>query len=118
MSRISIDLLKAHTRTDDIVEDEYLYDCLEAAEAQVLDYIGYSEDELSGIPDEAFPAPLKRAMLMRAASLYEYREDIDNASISPLAGAFKSLAKPYQKMRGGGLMDRLIEKYPPTNEEA
>jgi len=114
MARISIEYLKRHTMTDDShCDDDYLYECLCDAEAQVIDRIGYTEEELSGIPDEAFPRALKRAILMRAASLYAYREDIDNDSIKPLAESLVSLIKPYQRMRGGGRMDKLIEKYPP-----
>lgn len=116
---ITLELLKAHTRTDDACscyENEYLEACLEDAKGQVFDRIGYTEDELSGIPDDKFPAPLRRAILMRAASLYEYREDIDNASISPLSESLTALIKPYQRMRGGGLLERLIAKYPPQSE--
>lgn len=110
--RVSLELFKKHVRCDDFTDDdEYLDHCLAAAEQYVIGLTGYTEDELSVIPDDAFPMPLKHAILMRGASLYEYREDIVNTSISETPLALMALVKPYQKHNGGSLTERIIKQY-------
>ena len=112
MLKVPLDLLKMHVRADDITcDDAYLSDCLEAAQAQVINATGWTEKELAPIPNDAFPADIRRAVIMRAASLYAYREDIDTSSLSPLPLSTAAMLKPYRKMCGGGIMDRLVEKY-------
>lgn len=112
MLTVSLDLLKMHVRADDITcDDEYLSDCLESATAQVINATGWTDEELAPIPDDAFPADLRRAVIMRAASLYAYREDIDSASLTSLPLSTVAMLKPYRKMCGGGVMDRLVAKY-------
>lgn len=110
--RVSLELFKKHVRCDDFTDDdEYLAHCLEAAEQYVIGLTGWTEAELSVIPDEAFPAPLKHAILMRGASMYEYREDVTNTTVSETPLALMALVKPYQKMCGGSLTERLIVQY-------
>lgn len=118
MRIVTLELLKQHVRADDLTcEDVYLTHVLEAAQGQVMDYIGWTEEELSAIPDGEWPAPVRHAVLMRAATMYAYREDVDNASLSPLPFALSALLKPYRKMCGGSVMERIIAKYK-TEKEA
>lgn len=114
MPRVSLELLKKQVRADDFDGDDiYLEHLLQVAEAQVESMTGYSSDELSCIPDEDYPAELKQAILLRAASLYAYREDVDTASLSEVPNSTKALVKPWQHMRGGSKMDALLAKYAP-----
>lgn len=112
MSRVSLGLFKKHVRADDFTcDDEYLLHVLEAAEDYVVGMTGYTKDELSVIPDEEFPMPLKHAIMMRGASMYAYREDVDSSNLAPLPNSLSALVKPYCKMHGGGLMEDLVNKY-------
>ena len=72
---------------------------------------------LSVISDGEWPAPVRHAVLMRAATMYAYREDVDNASLSPLPFALSALLKPYRKMCGGSVMERILAKYKPATEK-
>lgn len=111
MARVSLELLKKHVRADDFDDDDaYLEHVLAAAEEYVTGLTGYTADELSVIPDSAFPRPLAHAILMRAASMYEYREDV-STSIQAVPNSLIALVRPYQKMDGGSITERLIAKY-------
>jgi hypothetical protein len=48
---------------------------------------------------------------MRAATGYAYREDVDNSNLTSLPNSFMAMVKPYQKMRGGSLTEKLIAQY-------
>lgn len=112
MSRVSLSLLKAQTRTTSFDrDDEYLQHLLDAAEAQVIAMTGYTADEWAVVPDADFPQDLAQAILMRAASFYAYREDVDNASLAAVPNTLAALVKPWQKMRGGSLAESLMEKW-------
>lgn len=112
MSRVKLELLKAQTRTTTLDrDDEYLQVLLDTAEAQVIGLTGWSAEDWAKVPDEAFPLELQQAILMRAASLYAYREDVDNASLAALPYGLMALVKPWQKMRGGSKAEALMEKY-------
>ena len=115
---VSMDLFRTHLRLDDITgEDGYLQAALETAEQNVLDSIGYTRDELSVIPEGIFPAPVRWAILMRGADLYAYRESMDSSQLAALPYGVPALLKPYQRMRGGSLMDRLIAGCQPQDTE-
>jgi plasmid stabilization system protein ParE len=112
MARVSLDLLKKHVRATAFDHDDaYLLELAEMAEQQVINATGYTREEWSVVPDEAFPADLKHAILMRAATRYAYREDIDNSNLTSLPNSLMAIVKPYQKMRGGSLTDKLITQY-------
>lgn len=114
MPRVSLELLKKHVRADDFTgDDEYLDHLLEVAQEQVETLVGYSREELEQIPDEEYPMALRQAILLRASSLYAYREDIDTVQLSNVPDSLKALVKPWQKMRGGGRMEALIAKHAP-----
>lgn len=114
MPRVSLELLKKQVRADDFDGDDiYLEHLLQVAESQVESMTGYSAEELARIPDGDYPAELKQAILLRAASMYAYREDVDTASLSEVPNSTKALVKPWQKMRGGSRMAALLAKYAP-----
>ena len=109
-----MELLKKQVRADDFEGDDiYLEHLLQVAESQVESMTGYSAEELACIPDGDYPAELKQAILLRAASMYAYREDVDTASLSEVPNSTKALVKPWQKMRGGSKMAALLAKYAP-----
>lgn len=114
MPRVSLELLKKQVRADDFEGDDiYLEHLLQVAESQVESMTGYSAEELACIPDWDYPAELKQAILLRAASMYAYREDVDTASLSEVPNSTKALVKPWQKMHGGSKMAVLLAKYAP-----
>lgn len=112
MARVSLELLKAHVRATSFDHDDaYLRELIDMAEEQVINATGYTREEWSVVPDEAFPAVLKQAILIRAATGYAYREDVDNSNLTSLPNSFMAMVKPYQKMRGGSLTEKLIAQY-------
>lgn len=112
MRIVTLELLKRHVRADDLTtEDGYLAHVLEAAQRQVLDHLGWTDDELAVIPDGEWPASVAHAVLLRAGTMYAYREDVDNGSLSPLPYGLTALLKPYRKMRGGSVMERVLASY-------
>lgn len=81
---------KAHLRIDHNDEDELLQAYIDAAEQSVADYLGI---ELPA----AMPAPVRAAILLRVADLYENREAQTDR---PLHGnkTFERLLQPYRVM--------------------
>ena len=82
---------KAHLRIDHNDEDELLQAYMDAAEQSVADYIGI---ELPA----AMPAPVRAAILLRVADLYENREAVtdrslyDNPTFARLLAPYRSLS--------------------------
>ena len=112
MPRVSLELLKKHVRADDFTaDDDYLAHLLQVAQEQVETLVGYSREELECIPDKEYPLALQQAILLRAGSLYAYREDIDTTQLSSVPDSLLALVKPWQKMRGGGRMAALLQKH-------
>lgn len=117
MARVSLELFKKHIRTDDYDgDDDYLQHVLDAAEDFVAALTGYTREELSAIPDSEYPTPLIHAVLMRGASMYEYREDVDT-SLNATPFSLMAIVTPYRKMNGGSLLEPLVRKYNQTATE-
>ena len=82
---------KAHLRIDHNDEDELLQAYMDAAEQSVADYLGI---ELPA----AMPAPVRAAILLRVADLYENREAVtdrslyDNPTFARLLAPYRSLS--------------------------
>lgn len=109
---VTLEEFKQHTRTNDFMEDDLkLQRSLDAAETYVIGLIGYTEEELSVIPADKFPSDLVSAICMRGASMYEHSTDIDSSSLSYLPGSTIDIVKPYQKLYGGGRMEKILAKY-------
>ena len=81
---------KAHLRIDHNDEDELLQAYLDAAEASIADFLG------TELPTP-MPAPVRAAILLRVADLYENREAQTDR---PLHGnkTFERLLQPYRVM--------------------
>lgn len=77
-----LDEAKEHCRVE-IDDDDLLIELyIEAAEAHVLNYLNLTEAELLGSPG-ARPAPIRIAVLMIVADLYENREAQVDFEIRP-----------------------------------
>lgn len=81
---------KAHLRIDHNDEDELLQAYIDAAEASIADFLG------TELPTP-MPAPVRAAILLRVADLYENREAQTDR---PLHGnkTFERLLQPYRVM--------------------
>ena len=109
MSRVSLELLKKHVRADDFADDDiYLTHILKAAEQQVEGLLNYTPEELATIADEDWPDTLRHAVLLRAGTMYAYREDVDSGALAPLPNSLMAIIKPYQKQNGGGLLAHIM----------
>lgn len=114
---VTLEEFKQHTRTSDFMEDDLkLQRCLNAAESYIIGLTGYTEEELSVIPADEFPADLVQAIIMRGASFYEFSTDVDSSSLAYLPGSTLAIVKPYQKMRGGDRLGKILAKYASTGE--
>lgn len=71
---VTIDFFRQHSRLDTTGEDEYLSQCIDAAEATLARDL--QVDDLSTVcdGDGTLPAGLKQAVLMLAGTSYENRE--------------------------------------------
>ena len=112
---MTFEAFKAHTRTTGFDrDDDYLEGVLAAAEAYVIDQTGFTQEEWAAVPDELFPAPLKHAILLLGGAMYAYRESVDTVQLHPNM-IFQALLKPYQKMNGGSITERLLAN--PTGQQ-
>lgn len=89
---------KEHCRveidTDDVLIEAYI----EAAEAHVLNFLNLTEEGLLGSPNDR-PAPIRIAVLMIVADLYENREAQVDFEIKPNP-AVERLLFPYRACLG------------------
>ena len=116
MARVSLDLFKKHTRTTSFArDDEYLQDLLNAAETFVINLTGYTAEEWSVVPDKAFPKDLCHVIMVVGADMYAERE-MTVPGTYQLRPFLLGMVKPYQKMRGGSLAEKLIAKYSESSE--
>ncbi len=116
MARVSLALFKLHTRTTSFIrDDEYLRHVLDAAESFVINLTGYTADDWSVVPDEAFPKDLCHVIMAVGADMYAEREMTVPGSYQ-LRPFLLGMVKPYQKMRGGSLAENLIRQYSESSE--
>lgn len=116
MARVSLELFKKQTRTTSFSrDDEYLQGLLDAAETFVINLTGYTAEEWSVVPDDAFPKDLCHVILVVGADMYAEREMTvpGNYQLRPF---LLGMVKPYQKMRGGSLAEKLIKQYSTDSE--
>lgn len=92
---ISVDIqaLRQQCRVDYEDDDAVLLGCGDAAEAEVIRMTGRTVDELLEMGEGKFPAPLRMAVLIRAAQFYAQPEGGDKPN-----AVFESLIRPYQKI--------------------
>ena len=117
MARVSLALFKSHTRTTSFSrDDEYLQHVLDAAEAFVINLTGFTAEEWAVVPDADFPAELRMVIMAVGADMYAEREMTVPATYQ-LRPWLWGVVKPYQKMRGGSLTERLIAEHSNVEEE-
>ncbi len=108
MAAVSLNLFKEHVHADSLIDEDCLLQMyLDAATQQVLDYIGYTEDEIDVLP--SIPTPLVQAILLQAGTMYRFRGNVDASNLSALPYSTAAIVKPYCKMRGGSITEKLIE---------
>lgn len=85
---------KMHLRVDHDDEDTYIMALIEAATASVADYL---DMVLADMETEPMPAPVRSAILLRVADLYEHREAQTDRPLTVNA-TFAQLLNPYRAM--------------------
>lgn len=92
---MTVDLasLKRQCRVDFDDDDELLTQLAEAASEEVTNRTGRSDEELTEIGKGQWPAPLRQAVLIRAAEFYRDAEGSDRPNT-----LFECLIRPYVKL--------------------
>jgi uncharacterized phage protein (predicted DNA packaging) len=89
---------KEHCRVEIDTDDVLIQAYIDAAEAHVLNFLNLTEAELLGSPNDR-PAPIRVAVLMIVADLYENREAQVDFDIKPNP-AVERLLFPYRACLG------------------
>lgn len=97
MKFLTLDYIQQHSRIDCSNEAEILTLYADAAEQTLLNYIGWTYDELKSAFSE-IPAPLKQAALMLVDTSYQYRSMINSTNIALVPYTFDILVKPYIRL--------------------
>lgn len=99
MSRLNLDLLKKHLRTDDIDgEDEYLQFLLDTGEATIIRCTNRSKEDLLEMGDGDFPPMLIHAILLLCGTWYANRESVSTVQMHEIPASVGALVKPFRKL--------------------
>lgn len=102
MSLTSLKLFKQHVRADDFADDdEYLQQCLDAAEDMVVRATHRTADELKAMNTAdatRLPAPITQAVLLVGGSLYDHREDDAPGTYSEIPIGASTIIKQYRRL--------------------
>lgn len=100
MSYTNLNLFKKHVRADDFSEDdEYLQQCLDAAEEIVIRATHRSVEELLSISDgEHLPPSLTQAVLLVGGSMYDHRENDAPQQFCEIPIGATTIIKQYRKL--------------------
>lgn len=95
---VTVEDAKAHLNVTDDADDDLIAKKIAAAEAWVGSYIGFSLTSIEAFPDGA-PEPLKEAVRMLTAHLYENREaSIVGVTMSNVSPGIFDLMAPYKEV--------------------
>lgn len=99
MSEVSLTLFKQHVRADDFADDdEYLQQCLDSAEEQVITATNRSKDNLKQIGGGNLPKSIVQAILLVGGSLYDHRENDASANYTEIPWGAASIIKNFRKL--------------------
>ena len=99
MSEVALSLFKKHVRADDFSDDDdYLQQCLDAAEASVVHATNRTLDELKLMGGGSLPAPLVQAILLVGGSAYDHRENDAPQQYSEIPWGASSIIKQYRRL--------------------
>lgn len=90
---IDLELVKKQCRVDYDDDDSFLASLVEAAEAEVTALTGREVDELIEMGGGDYPKPIRQAILVRTAQLYDDAEGTDKPN-----NLYLSLIRPFQKL--------------------
>lgn len=93
---ITTEDVKKQINVDFSDDDEYIGQLIEAAEQSVSNYI--NSPLLEHTENGVLAAPLRQAILLIAANLYENREPVSYAKAVTVPFAFNYLVLPYVKL--------------------
>lgn len=99
MEIVDLELFKKHVRADDFADDDdKLEAILRSAECEVITATNRTYDELLGMGNGDFPAPLKQAIMMVGAMKYAYPEGIVPSSYGHIPFGPMAIIKQYRKL--------------------
>ena len=102
MSLTSLKLFKQHVRADDFADDdEYLQQCLDAAEDIVVRATHRTTAELQAMAPNGngkLPAPITQAVLLVGGSLYDHREDDAPGTYCEIPIGASTIIKQYRRL--------------------
>ena len=99
MGVVSLELFKKHVRADDLTgDDEQLQQYLDAAEQQVVMATNRGMVELLAMGGGEFPAMLRQAVLLLAASSYATPEATAPSQQCAVPYGVEALVKPFRRL--------------------
>lgn len=103
--------LKARVYADDTTAyDSRLSGILDNAESAVIGMTDFDPEDVCLIAPEDFPKELKEATLQLAASWFAQPEGVAPQQFHPVPFGISFLVKPFERLAGGGRLERLIEE--------
>lgn len=97
MNWLDLPTIKEHLRITEDYEDEMLKIYGDSAEETVLNYLGYSYEELLE-KYTTVPTPIKHATLMLVDVSYQQRSPIATTNMYLVPYTFDTLVKPYMQL--------------------
>lgn len=97
MNWIDLPTIKEHLRITEDYEDAILTTYGDSAEETVLNYLGYSYEELLE-KHSTVPTPIKQATLMLVDVSYQHRSLVSTSNMYMVPYTFDILIKPYMKL--------------------
>lgn len=91
---VTLEEAKQHLRVDHDEDDEYITSLIEVGESAIQNYINRPYSEV--LEDGELPTPLRHAIKIQIAKLYEYREGDRAGSTSEVPFALAALVMPYR----------------------
>ena len=100
MAIVPLSLFKKHVRADDFADaDDYLQQCLDAAEAMVIRETHRTREELLALGDgEHYPPQLTQAILLAGGSMYDHREGDAPQQYVEIPFGVQTIVKQFRKL--------------------
>lgn len=101
MQYLNLDILKKHLNIDNCFhdDDEYITSLGDVAEEMVATHLDNKLDIIAADNDNKLPMPIKHAMMLLVANLYQNREGIAFASVQDIPHSYDYLLAQYKNYK-------------------
>ena len=101
MKYLNLDILKKHLNIDNFFhdDDDYVVSLGDVAEEMVATHLDNKLDIIAADNDGNLPMPIKHAMLLLVANLYQNREGIAFTSVNDIPHSYDYLLGQYKNYK-------------------